>query len=176
MNMAGMSLMLTIFVLNIYHHSPSKPVPVLLVKLVHKLLARVLCMHAPVITDTTPVETTVQHADGDAEKNTDEVRESNWKESEMISADHRYSLLPVDILIHLRDNMEEEKKKGIIEINRDQWNHGCKSHRPFLLGSVVHRDILNYSRYAPRSGQPRREVAQPQVEIQKMQKSRSCRQ
>ena len=133
MNMAGMSLILTIFVLNIYHHSPSKPVPVWLVNLVLKLLARVLCMHTPVITDTTPVETTVQHADGHAAKNTDEVRDSNWKEAEMIFDDHRHSLMPADILVHMRDNMEKEKKKDIIELNRDQW---------ITVGRVIDRFFL----------------------------------
>ncbi len=45
MIMTTLSLILTIAILNIYHHDPSKPVPAWLDRFVLRLLARVLCMH-----------------------------------------------------------------------------------------------------------------------------------
>ena len=133
MNMAGISLMLTISVLNIYHHSPSKPIPVWLDRLVLKSLARILCMRTHLTTGSTPTETTLQHEDSEVEKNTDEVRKPHWKKVEMISDDQKFSLLPPDILKYVRNIMEKEKKKDRIEANRDQW---------IAVGKVIDRFFL----------------------------------
>jgi len=133
MTMAGVSLVLTICVLNICHHSPSKPIPAWLDKLVLKILARVLCMRTHLTSSTSPAQNTQQPLDDDVEKIVDDVRKPAWKKVEMISDDDRYFLLPPDILNYVRNMMEKEKEKGRIETNRVQW---------ITVGKVIDRFFL----------------------------------
>ena len=133
MNMTGISLVLTIFVLSICHHSPSKPIPVWLDKLVLQVLARLLCMHTHLSTRISPADSIIQPSDDDLEKNADNVRQPAWEKVEMIADDDRCSLLPPDVLKYLRSCMKKEKEKDRIETNREQW---------ITLGKVIDRFFL----------------------------------
>ena len=56
-----------------------------------------------------------------------------WEETELTPEDQRCNLLPADVLKHMRDNIEKEKKKDRIETIRDQW---------ITVGRVIDRFFL----------------------------------
>ncbi len=120
MAMTGMSLMLTIAILNIYHHDASKPVPAWLDKLVLRLLARVLCMHKS--------NKRMRHVD--------DVDEAS--ENEIIPQDQKHPLFPADVLKYIHLLMHKEKTKDVNGDNKNQWVQvGKVIDRFFLVSSFI---------------------------------------
>ena len=122
MSLSGWSLLITIGLLNVYHHNPSKPVPVWLDKLVLRLLARVLCFDtndlisngSKVIPITSDV--TARGKISDEGMPNSEEKTQAWTLKKMVND----STCP-ELLKCMRYLLDKEREEERIAGNRDQW-------------------------------------------------------
>lgn len=116
MMMSGISLFVTVGILNIYHHTPAKPVPNWLRNVVLIGLARLLCLHDDDVTaqrNSVHPQNEVQVEDLDADPNY-QKKMSNHQQAPN-------SLVPDEIVQYVKGLIEKEKETSRQDQNRAEW-------------------------------------------------------
>ena len=125
MTLTGVSLVLTVGILNIYHHSPSKPVPTWVRNVILHGLATVLCVYTDYVrrrgTTIQEVCSTVKQLD--PERKSQIEKHGSSRKTGHLSVRQK----TVEYLKYLRD---ADVKLNYLEQNKEEW---------VLVGRVLDR-------------------------------------
>ena len=121
MAVSGLSLVITIGILNVYHHNPSRPVPSWIRTLILRGLARVLCMHTD---DVTPKKNIVRPVD--------DVHVEDLVDDKKPPVPNN-ALLPPEILMYVSNLIEKGREADHQDQNREEW---------IMVGKVLDKTCL----------------------------------
>ena len=126
MILTGVSLLVTVGILNIYHHSPSKPLPTWVRNVILHGLGRVCCVYTDYVrcreAATHDMQVTVKHLDSVRQGPNQKIRSLQKKTRRLPPRQET-----VEYLKYLRDADIKSKQ---LEINMEEW---------VLVGKVLDR-------------------------------------
>ena len=119
MLITSLSLVATLAVLNLHHHSPNKPVPGILRLLLLKGLARCVCMYKQPSNAVKP------------------IKHDQWQLHLQDVNDQKFKPencnLPSEILQFIRKKLEDEEENDRLSNNTSDWHHAANVLDRFFL-------------------------------------------
>ena len=143
MILTSLSLLCTIAVLNLHHHSPNKPVPKILRFSILKILARCVCLykeenHSATNNSIQPlnqsfVDKKIKQEIKQRQIILQDVDEFSDRKLRLNENENNAGAIPADILVFLRKKIRDDEEKDRLSHNKDEWEHAANVLDRFFL-------------------------------------------